>query len=137
LLVPNVKSMRAHFEAIADPALGMHGDGLIECAYESKIGSGPDRAKLFALHEGNEATSFAAKLNREGLNVYLGVSLLKPGTDRNKRTSAKDFYAGYFLAADIDTYYNDTRAKLRKFAARVSTFRQVRSLASAAGYGQS
>lgn len=110
-LEPDVDVMRRHLEWLVAPALGHYDDALIEIAWGAREG-GPNKGKLFPLSALDHAAAFAAELNRSGNNVYVGVTLKKPETRRDARTSGADFHVATALPVDIDENAEETRAKV-------------------------
>lgn len=109
---PNLADIRAHLEWLVAPARGQYDDALIEIAFESNLGAGPNRARLFSLDELDEAAAFAAKVNGQKVNTYVGASLKSPDTDRAKRSSGGDFYVATAVPVDIDTDYDAVRQRM-------------------------
>lgn len=111
--LPDAGHIRTHLEWLTAPARGDYDDALIEIAYESALGAGPNCARLFGLDEIEDAVAFAAKINREKkVNCYVGASLKAPDTDRNRRSSGGDFYVATAVPVDIDSDYDAVRQRM-------------------------
>ena len=80
----------------------VNSEGLVEISATNLKGS-PVNSRLFGLNELEEATDFATQANtQEGVNVYFGVALRKPDTDRNKRSKDSDVLECHHLFLDLD-----------------------------------
>lgn len=87
-------------------------DGLIEVAWtDPENNHSLSKAKLFDITDFGEIPDFAAGINRQGSNVYVGAALRKPGTPQNKRASDTDFLALTACYADLDEPGTPFRAK--------------------------
>lgn len=63
---------------------------------------GPCHARCFSLHELSAAAAFAASINAQGCNVYLGVTLKASTAPAGKRTSNRHAALATVLAIDVD-----------------------------------
>ena len=99
-LAPDPAAIRRHLSAVFRD---VPGGALFELR---GIAEGrPARARLFpATGEGfADAAAVAAAWNREGLNLYAGVHLRRPGTPRDRAASAGDVMGGArWCVADLD-----------------------------------
>lgn len=112
---PDVDAMRRHLEWHVERARKAYGDALIEIAWSGGVEEGPNRAKLFGLHELDAAAAHAARVNAERCNVYVGVTLKQPATPRGKRTRGADFYVATSIPVDMDTGAETALGRLRAF----------------------
>ena len=97
-LEPDEAAIRQHLEVLVAPAVaGPLDDGLLEIAYGT---TEPNKAHLFPLSDLHLAAEFAARVNRAGNQVYVGMALRKPGTPIGKRTGKPAFYGSYFAWLD-------------------------------------
>jgi uncharacterized protein (DUF927 family) len=94
--------MLAHLDWLTAPARAQFPDALIEIAWDSRHDGQCNAAKLFGLDEIDAAVSFAATKNASGHNLYVSLTLKKPSTAREGRTSGDDFLVMTALAVDAD-----------------------------------
>jgi hypothetical protein len=107
---PNPKDIRAHLDWLVWPT--PRDDALIEIAYTDPFQTAPNRARLFARTEFDEAVRFAVEKNNESRNVYVGAALRSPYALRNKRCTGADFLVATAIPVDIDTDYVATKLRL-------------------------
>lgn len=98
---PDCAAMCRHLELLALP-VNNHGALQVEIAWGAPD-AGPNRARLFAVSCVNDAVAFAASVNREGCNVYVGATLKKSDTPRDRRTGNQHAAIATCLAIDIDS----------------------------------
>lgn len=60
----------------------------------------PRKAHLFELSELHRAVEFAARVNRAGYQVYVGMALRKPGIPISRRAGKKVFYGSFWAWLD-------------------------------------
>jgi len=109
--VPNADDIRSHIEWLIEPAKSDYADALFEIAYDAGNGH-CNAAALFDLDEVEKAVEFAVQRNANGSNVYIAAALKLPDTDRKGRSEAKDFYVATAVPIDIDSDYDNTRARM-------------------------
>lgn len=101
IIEPDTAAIKSHLEALFLPARDQYPDGLIEiCHGQDK----PDHATYFGMKDERiaDAVAFAARCNREGQNVYVGVNPRKGSMDIRRRSSDKDVEIAFFHFADLD-----------------------------------
>jgi len=101
-LTPNREAMTRHLDWLVAPARDQFPEALFEIAWDSRRDGQVNAARLFRLDEIDAAVSLAATKNASGHNLYVGLTLKKPTTAREGRTSADDFLAMTVLAVDAD-----------------------------------
>lgn len=99
IISPDVNVIAEHLHALFDPLATDYPHGLIEIAYGFP---GPDHAAQFGIGRVDDAVQFAAEMNKDGKNVYVGVNPRKPGTKMSKRASDADVELAIWQFADID-----------------------------------
>lgn len=113
IIEPNVEAIGAHLAFLFEPCVADYPNGLVEIAHgaDGRLTS----ANLFPLTKQGmaEAVAYAVEQNRRGENVYVGVNPRKPGTQDNKRASAKDVEIAFFHFADLDQEEHVTMARHR------------------------
>lgn len=117
---PDVGNMLRHLLWLVAPARDRFPGALVEIAWDNGATgekNQPKNASLFGLHELDAAAAHAEKMNTQGRNVYVGVTLKKPETPRNKRTKASDFYVGTNVPADVDENAEEVAARLKELGA--------------------
>ena len=77
------------------------GKGLIEIAIDDSEGA-LNKARLFGADEIDAAVEYAIDQNTAGHNCYVGAAVRRPGANRNKRASDKDYAASSVVWCDID-----------------------------------
>jgi len=78
-------------------------DGLIEVAWtDPQNDHALSQARLFDSADFADIPDFAAGINRQGCNIYIGAALRKPGIAANKRASDADFLALTAAYVDLD-----------------------------------
>ncbi len=103
LFEPDEPVIRAHLERLFRRVCVEYPDGLAEIAWtdhEGKINHG----QLFPITPNglDKAAEFAAGINRQRRNIYVGVNPRKSTTPRSRRTKAEDVEYALFNFADVD-----------------------------------
>lgn len=109
---PNLDAIKAHINWLIETARGAYDDALIEIAHDDTEGGSPRAARLFSFDEIEDAAAYAMRTNLERKNVYIGAGLRLPDTKRQGRCSEADFYVATAVPVDIDTRYDEVRAKM-------------------------
>jgi RecA-family ATPase len=99
IIRPDVNAIAEHLRALFDPLATEYPQGLIEISYGFP---GPDHGALFGISRIDDAVTFAAEMNADGKNVYVGVNPRKPGSKMSKRASDSDVEIAVWQFADID-----------------------------------
>lgn len=108
---PRESAMRSHIAWLVTPARATHSDLRFEIAW-GRPDIGPNCGKTFALDEIDKAASFASWINRQGCNVYLGVTLKAADTPAKGRTRASDAALATAVAIDFDERFIDGARRL-------------------------
>ena len=102
---PDQSAIRAHSRKLFNRCQDEYPDGLLEirCLVPGK--KKPPKAQLFATTEDgiDQATDFAAGLNEQGYNVYVGVNPRKPNTPLHHAASADAVEIAFFQFIDCDS----------------------------------
>jgi hypothetical protein len=117
---PDAGNMLRHLLWLVAPARDRFPGALVEIAWDNGATgekNQPTNASLFELHELDAAAAHAEKMNTQGRNVYVGVTLKKPDTPRDKRTKASDFCVGTNVPADVDENAEEVAARLKELGA--------------------
>ncbi|MGV3554234.1 MAG: PriCT-2 domain-containing protein [Croceibacterium sp.] len=97
---PALSMITAHLATIADGALDQP-QLRIEVAWGTSD-HGPNRARLFPLRDIASAARLAAEVNRQGCNVYVGVTLKAADAPPHRRTASAHATLATCIAIDID-----------------------------------
>src|SRR5208337_3623772 len=101
-LNPDALTMRQHLEWLTALARDQFPDALFEIAWDSRHDGQCNAARLFGIDEIDAAVSFAVAKNAGGHNLYVGLTLKRPETARDRRTAADDFLVMTAIGVDAD-----------------------------------
>ena len=108
---PDMNVMRAHIKWLIEPVLTTHPELRVEVACSDDKGR-VNRARTFPINKINAAVSFAARMNSQGRNVYIGAILKKGDAPREGRTKGVDSALATALAIDIDENAHEVATKI-------------------------
>jgi hypothetical protein len=95
---PDEAEIRRHLELLIAPAIGSPlQDGLVEIAYGLNK---PNKARLFELDDLSQIAEFAARVNRAGHHIWVGMALRLPTWPRAERGTKAAFYGSHFAWMD-------------------------------------
>ena len=97
IIEPNESAIKAHLETLFAPCRDEYPGGVIELRYGSPQ---PNQSALFGISRMDEAATWAASRNREGMNVYVGVNPRKASTRGSGSDS--DVQIAFWHFADLD-----------------------------------
>jgi hypothetical protein len=112
-LCPDPVQMRQQLDALFE-GLDEYNDGLVEIAFNIPGNDNVTNAQLFPLNDIETAIAFATVQNTIGSNIYVGVTLRKPGGSKSCRSKDADFYAGNVAWVDIDERTDATWSRIQE-----------------------
>lgn len=99
--LPDPAAMRDHLSWLTDVESEALPDLRVEIAWGAPE-TGPRSARTYRIDQIKDAVNFAACINAQGCNVYVGSTLKRADASANKRTRGEDAVLATSLPIDID-----------------------------------